>query len=381
MNFEYYLWKLTDLIAGPFIHTQVPRDGWTGLILHVIFMAIVVVIILAFLALDAFFLIWLERKISARIQNRLGPMVSGPRWLAKFSMWTGGIFQTLWDTLKLMLKEDIINRRADRLGFMLAPFICMAATFMAFLVIPFGKGLVAQDLNIGVLYLVAIGSFAVIAILTAGWSSGSKYSLLGGLRSAAQIISYEVPMIFGILGPVMIVGSLSLVDIVEAQKNTWFFVPQILAFLVYFISATAEINRTPFDLPEAESELVAGFVTEYTGMRFAMFFLAEFTNMFIISAIAVSLFFGGWMLPFGLEFPKVIQLGNFVIPYIDILLGAVVFFIKAYFFVIVLMWFRWTYPRVRVDHLLGLGWKVLLPVGFLNMLLTGIWMMIKPRGG
>ncbi|MCD6310727.1 MAG: NADH-quinone oxidoreductase subunit NuoH [Candidatus Eremiobacteraeota bacterium] len=381
MNFEYYLWKLADLIAGPFIHTQAPRDGWVGLILHVIFMAIVVLIILTFLALDAFFLIWLERKISARIQNRVGPMVAGPRFLARLSMWTGGIFQTLWDTIKLMLKEDIINRRADRLGFKLAPFICMAATFMAFLVIPFSRGLIAQDLNIGILYIIAISSLAVISILTAGWSSGNKYSLLGGLRSAAQIISYEVPMIFGILGPVMIVGSLSLVQIVEAQKTMgWFFIPQILAFLVYFISATAEINRTPFDLPEAESELVAGFVTEYTGMRFAMFFLAEFTNMFIISAIAVSLFFGGWLLPFGLEFPKVFQIGNFVIPYVDVFLGAVIFFIKTYFFVIVLMWFRWTFPRVRVDHLLNLGWKVLLPVGFINMLITGFF-ILRSRGG
>lgn len=380
MNLEYYLWKVTDLIVSPFTREQVPRDGWIGLILHVFFMAVIVGITMGFLALNALFLIWLERKISARIQNRVGPMLSGPKFLAKFSMWTGGIFQTVWDTLKLMLKEDLINKKADRLGFKLAPFICMIATFMAFLVIPFGPGLFGQDLNIGILYIVAISSLSVIAILTAGWSSGSKYSLLGGLRSAAQIISYEVPMIFGILGPVMLAGSLSLVQIVEAQQTMgWFFFPQILAFLIYFISGTAEINRTPFDLPEAESELVAGFVTEYSGMRFAMFFLAEFTNMFIIAAIAVSLFFGGWLLPFGLTFPKVLQLGNFVIPYIDIFLGAIVFFIKTYFFVIVLMWFRWTYPRVRVDHLLGLGWKVLLPIGFLNMLITGIF-MLKSRG-
>jgi len=355
--------------------------GWSfkvpPMVTHIISMLLIMIGMLAFLAVTVIILIWLERKISARIQNRVGPMMAGFKFMGRLSMWAGGWAQVPLDALKLLLKEDIVNNKADRVGFFLAPFICMMSAFMAYMVIPFSRGLVAQDLNIGVLYLVAVSSYMVIAILLAGWSSGNKYSLIGGLRSASQIISYEVPMLFGIITPVMLAGSMSLVDIVEAQKQGWFIIPQIVAFLVFFIAATAEINRTPFDLPEAESELVAGFATEYSGMRFAMFFLAEFSNMFIISAVAATLFLGGWLLPAGVQaqVPTALQLGGLTIPHFDILLGAVVFFFKTYILVALLMWFRWTYPRVRVDQLMGLGWKVLLPVGFINMLLTGFWFL------
>ena len=357
------------------------KFGWSfkvpPMVTHIISMLLIMIGMLAFLAVTVIILIWLERKISARIQNRVGPMMAGFKFMGRLSMWAGGWAQVPLDALKLLLKEDIVNNKADRVGFFLAPFICMMSAFMAYMVIPFSRGLVAQDLNIGVLYLVAVSSYMVIAILLAGWSSGNKYSLIGGLRSASQIISYEVPMLFGIITPVMLAGSMSLVDIVEAQKQGWFIIPQVVAFLVFFIAATAEINRTPFDLPEAESELVAGFATEYSGMRFAMFFLAEFSNMFIISAVAATLFLGGWLLPAGLQaqVPTALQLGGFTIPHFDILLGAVVFFFKTYILVALLMWFRWTYPRVRVDQLMGLGWKVLLPVGFINMLLTGFWFL------
>jgi len=377
MNYETCLNKIYGW-CGNWLNN---KFGWSfrlpEIVTHLISMLIIMVAMLAFLAITVIVLIWLERKISARIQNRLGPMMAGPKWMARLSMWTGGWVQVPLDALKLLLKEDIVNKRADRIGFFVAPFICMMSAFMTYMVIPFSRGLVAQDLNIGVLYLVAASSFMVIAILLAGWSSGNKYSLVGGLRSASQIISYEVPMLFGLITPVMLAGSMSMVDIVEAQKQCWFIIPQIVAFLIFFIAGTAEINRTPFDLPEAEQELVAGFATEFSGMRFAMFFLAEYSNVFILSAITTTLFLGGWLLPAGLQayIPSVLNLGSFSLPHFDILVGAIVFFFKTYILVSLIMWFRWTYPRIRVDHLLNLGWKVLVPVGFINMLITGIWFL------
>jgi NADH-quinone oxidoreductase subunit H len=317
-------------------------------IMAIIWALIVGIIVLGFIAASAMFLIWWERKVSAHIQSRYGPMRVG--W--------HGVLQSVADAVKLLVKENIIPAEADKLVWWLAPFIAVVPPVMAFVVLPFGKNLIVKDLNVGVLYLMALSSVSVIGIFMAGWGSNNKYSLIGGMRSAAQIISYELPLIISVLIVSMQAGSLSIQKIVSAQAGYWNILhPNMaLAFIVYIISATAEINRVPFDIPEAESELVAGFHTEYSGMKFAMFFIGEYTNLFIISAIAATLFFGGWQGP--------------------ILPGIVWFLIKSYSIVFVLMWVRWTFPRLRVDQLMGFAWKVLTPISFFNLALTG-WLLIK----
>jgi NADH-quinone oxidoreductase subunit H len=226
---------------------------------------------------------------------------------------------------------------------------------MAYICIPFGKGLIVKDLNIGILYIMAITTFTVIGLLTAGWSSNNKYSVLGGFRSAAQIISYEIPLTLSILGVVLLAQSLSMQTIVGSQKHIWewYLWRQPVGFLIYLTAGIAEINRTPFDIPEAEQELVAGFNVEYSGMKFAMFFFAEYANLFLVSAIATTLFLGGWNGPF--------------------LPSWVWFFIKSFFLVFVIMWFKWTFPRLRVDQLMGFAWKFLLPLAFINLILTGLF--------
>lgn len=303
----------------------------------------VVSIIILFISVSAMFLIWWERKISAHIQARFGPMRVGG--------WHGWA-QSIADGIKLLLKEDIIPKNADRPVFILAPMVVFASALAAYVVIPFGPGLIVQDLNIGILYIVAISSLAVVGIIMAGWSSNNKYAALGALRSAAQAVSYEVPLVISLLGPILLVGSLSMTKIVEAQQYLWFIVAQPLAFLTYFTCAVAETNRLPFDIPEAESELVAGFHVEYSGMRFAIFFLAEYANMFVVCAIATTVFLGGWRGP--------------VLP------PWGWFLIKTYFLLFVMMWLRWTLARVRVDQLMHVAWKVLLPLAFVNLGITGL---------
>ncbi len=317
-------------------------------ILAIIWALIVGIIVLGFIAASAMFLIWWERKVSAHIQSRYGPMRVG--W--------HGVLQSVADAVKLLLKENIIPAEADKLVWWLAPFIAVVPPVMAFVVLPFGKNLIVKDLNVGVLYLMALSSVSVIGIFMAGWGSNNKYSLIGGMRSAAQIVSYELPLILSMLIVAMQAGSLSMQKIVLAQAGYWnIFHPNMtLAFIVYIIAATAEINRVPFDIPEAESELVAGFHTEYSGMKFAMFFIGEYTNLFIISAIAATLFFGGWQGP--------------------ILPGVVWFLIKSYGIVFVLMWVRWTFPRLRVDQLMAFAWKILTPISFVNLAITG-WLLLK----
>src|SRR3989338_7025860 len=240
--------------------------------------------IVGFISVSAMFLIWWERKISAHIQNRMGPMMVG---------WHGSL-QSIADVFKLLLKENIVPNRADKLIWWLAPFFVVIPSVMAFLTIPFSEKLIVKDLNIGILFVTSITSICVLGIFMAGWGSNNKYSLLGGMRSAAQIISYEVPLLLSIVLVVMEAGTLSMQEIIQAQEHGWYILkPHLaLAFLIFVISATAEINRTPFDIPEAESELVAGFHTEYSGMKFAMFFIGEYTNLFIIAAISTTLFFG-----------------------------------------------------------------------------------------
>jgi NADH-quinone oxidoreductase subunit H len=303
-------------------------------------------IVFGVLALIALFLVWWERKVSAHIQQRFGPMRTG---------WHGWL-QTIADALKLIQKEDITPDTADRPVFYWAPIIAFVAAFLAYIAIPFGKGLIVSDLNIGILFIIAITTFTIISLLMAGWGSNNKYALLGGMRSAAQVVSYEVPMAVSILPIVLFAGTLSMTEIVESQAKIYqwyiFRVPfGPIAFFTYLIAATAETNRTPFDLPEAEQELVAGFNVEYSGMKFAMFFLAEFVNMFTVSAIAATLFFGGWQGPF--------------------LPSWIWFLIKTLALVFVLMLFRWTYPRLRVDQLMEFSWKFLLPLSFANLILAG----------
>jgi NADH-quinone oxidoreductase subunit H len=305
----------------------------------------VALMVFGFLSLVALFLVWWERKISAHIQQRFGPMMTG--W--------HGVLQTIADAVKLIQKEDITPTLADKKVFYWAPIVTFVCAFAAYVVIPFGDGLIVSDLNIGILYIIAITTFTIIGLLMAGWGSNNKYALLGGMRSAAQAVSYEVPLTLAVLGTVLVAGSMSMNEIVKSQSAglfNWNIFTQPIGFLVYIIAATAEANRTPFDIPEAEQELVAGFNVEYSGMKFAMFFLAEFINMFTVSAIAATIFLGGWNGP---------------------LLPSWMWFIgKTLFVVFLLMLFRWTFPRMRVDHLMEFAWKVLLPLAFLNILITGV---------
>jgi NADH-quinone oxidoreductase subunit H len=305
-----------------------------------------------------------ERKVIAWMQVRLGPMRVGP-W---------GLLQMVADPIKLLLKEDIVPERADRWIFTLAPIICLIPAFIVLAVIPIGPSfqvfgrtvtMYVTDLNIGVLYVLAISSVGVLGIILAGWASNSKYPLLGALRSAAQMVSYEVALGFSILGVLILSGSLSLVSIVEAQKNAgyWFVFLQPVAFILFFICGVAETNRAPFDLPEAESELVAGFHTEYSGFRFSLFFLAEYANMLTVSAMAVTLFWGGWMRPF----PNVAWLG-----FLDLIPPALWFVIKIVIILYFYLWFRASWPRYRYDQLMKVGWNYLLPLSIANLIATAI---------
>lgn len=333
-------------------------------------MLLVLIGILAFISINVMFLVWLERKISARIQNRTGPMMTGPRAFAEASMWFGGFLQTPADSIKLLFKEQIVPARADKIPFYLAPMTIFSVCLSAYVVLPFGPLFWVADLNVGLLYAVGISSLTVLSILMAGWSSNSKYSLLGGLRSAAQMLSYEIPLIFALLGPILMAGSLSMVEIVKAQAEygVWFAVPSFLGLLVYYVSSIAEVNRPPFDIPEAESELVAGYVSEYSGLMFAMFFLAEFANMFLVSGIAATVFLGGWLIPY-FDAPELTHPGLVEHPRLWVqFLGVLAFWLKAYFLVLIMMWIRWTFPRLRPDHLMNFGWKFMLPIAFLNLL-------------
>jgi len=316
--------------------------GWNmpGFAMDMIVQFVVALAVFVFVALNALWIIYYERKFSAKLQIRIGPNRVGPL----------GLFQTLADTVKLLIKEDITPAKADKAVFIIAPAIVFVSTFLMLLVIPFGPGLVAADLNIGILFILAVSGLAVIGILAGGWASNNKYSLMGGLRSAAQVVGYEIPNLVVILAVVMLAGTMKMTGIVAAQANMWYIVYQPVGFMIFLIAANAEINRAPFDLPEAESELVSGFITEYSAMKFAFFFLAEYTNIFIVSAVAVTLFLGGWQ-------------GPFLPPFVW-------FIIKTYAVVTVLMWIRWSFPRIRVDHLMEFSWKYLLPIALLNLVVT-----------
>lgn len=297
--------------------------------------------VLVFVVLNALILTWAERKVAGHMQRRIGPKEVGPF----------GLIQPIADALKLLGKEILTPRNVDKPLYYLAPMIIFVPVLVSFVVIPFSSSLQVMDINVGVLVILAFSSLSVFSILMAGWGSNNKYALIGAIRSIAQNIAYEIPLLLALLPIIMMTNSLSLKTIVEAQHGLWFVVYQPLAFLIYFIAAVAETNRTPFDLPEAESELVAGYHTEYSGMRFALFFLAEYTNIFIVSAIAATFFLGGYQGPF--------------------LPGIVWFLLKSYSLVFVIMWLRWTFPRVRFDQLLNISWKALIPLAFINLLVTG----------
>ncbi len=303
-------------------------------------------------------LIWLERKIAARIQDRLGPNRQGPY----------GLLQTVADAMKLLGKEDVTPAAADKLTFNLAPIFAVFTVIMLFGVIPFANGFVGADLNIAALYIVALGSIGIMAVLMAGWGSNNKYALLGGFRVVAQLLSYEVPMILAILTVVIVAGTMSLNGIAQQQGGLfgfgWYVFVMPLTFLIYFISALAEGERTPFDLLEAESEIVSGYNVEYSGMKFAWFYLAFFMNTFILSSIAVTLFLGGWQGPFVDQVP---------------LLGLVYFGVKVLIVMYLNMWVRATFPRLRIDQMMNLAWKVLVPLALVGVLMTAV--AVKLPGG
>ncbi len=325
------------------------------MIVAIIVVAVKLLILFAVLMLFVAYGTLAERKVSGHIQDRLGPYHCGPH----------GLLQPLADGLKLFFKEDIVAAESDKILYYLAPMIAIVPAILAIGVIPFGESitlfgrkidLVVTDINVALLYLLAVSSFSVYAIVFGGWSSNSKYPLLGGLRSAAQFISYELILGLSIMGVIMVVGSFSLVDIVHYQKSMWMVVYQPLAFIIYMIAATAELNRLPFDLPEAESELVGGYHTEYSSMKFAMFFLGEYANMTVTSAVAVCLFLGGWYSP---------------VSFLSWIPGPIWFVVKLVAVFFFLLWLRWTYPRFRYDQLMVFSWKYLLPLALVNILATG----------
>ena len=343
------------------------------------------------------YLTWIERKLIARMQNRFGPTRVG----------VYGLMQPLADGLKMLIKEDIVPRGADGLLHLAAPILSVVPAILLFAVIPFGRNMIAADLNVGLLYFFAVSAVGSYAIFMGGWASRSKFSLLGAMRSVAQIISYEVPGVLSVVAVIMVTGTLSLVGIVEAQAGRWFvFTPWgFVGCVIFFLSGVAEVNRTPFDMPEAESELVGGFHTEYSGMKFALWYMAEFLESFAICAFTVTFFLGGWQGPavpfWTLAALLAVTVGTAKLLALPVrivgaavLLGAgalwggqpipswIWFFAKTYALVFVLVWFRGTFPRLRVDQLMGLAWKFFLPLALINIFAAGLWVsFLFPSGG
>jgi NADH-quinone oxidoreductase subunit H len=313
-------------------------------------LALGAVLIMAVLAVNVLFLVWLERKVSGHIQRRLGPMEVGPH----------GVLQTVADMLKLLGKQLLTPVATDTFVFLLAPLMVFLPTLALASLIPIAGAEAFAELPYGLLLVLAVSALTVLAIFMAGWSSNNKYAVLGGMRSVAQVIAYEIPVLLAVLAVVMVTQTTDLRHIVEAQQAGWWnVVKQPVACLLFFIGMTAETNRAPFDIPEAESELVGGFHTEYSGMRFAMFFFAEYTNMLVLGALGATLFFGGWSGP--------------------LLPGFVWIMLKAYVIIFLMMWFRWTWPRLRFDQLMSLAWKFLIPVALANLAVTAAVLAVMAR--
>ena len=322
-------------------------------------MVLVGLVFLLMYALVGLFLVYMERKVCAFIQNRVGPNRVGPY----------GIFQTIADLIKLLMKELIPIRKSDKMLFNLAPFIVIICSFLAMAALPYAKGLQAIDFNIGVFYVMAVSSLSVVGILIAGWSSNSKYSLIGAMRSGAQFVSYELSAGFALMTIVVLAGTMQFSELIEGQRYCWNIfnghISSIIAFVIYLISGHAETNRGPFDLPEAESELTAGYHTEYSGLQFGFYYLAEYLNMFIIASIATTVFLGGYM-------PIQVQGWEGFNGIMDFIPSYVWFFGKTAVLIFLSLWVRWSFPRLRIDQLLNLEWKYLLPINLVNILVMVI---------
>jgi NADH-quinone oxidoreductase subunit H len=348
------MWSFSNIADT--LHTWL-QNTFNATLAAFVEMVLVGVCVISLFAVLGLVLVMMERKVSAWMQIRLGPNRVGPK----------GMMQSMADTLKLLVKESMTPDGADKFLFNLAPYIAIMVAMLLMAPIAFARNFMMWNLNIGVLYVSAISSVSVISILMAGWASNNKYSLLGAMRSGAQIVSYELSAGLAILSIVVLTGTLNLNEIVLSQADGWWIfkghIPVIISFIIFIIAVTAETNRAPFDLAEAESELTAGFHTEYSGMKFALFFLAEYVNVFIVCAIGATLFLGGWM-PFHIGhwdgFNRIM----------DLIPSSLWFFGKTFFLIFLIMWFRWTFPRLRIDQLLNLEWKYLLPIGMFNLLLV-----------
>lgn len=338
-------------------------ENVSPLLTTIIEWTIIGVLYLLFIAVFGLLLVYLERKVCAAFQQRLGPMRVGP-W---------GLMQTIADFIKLLMKELITPKSVDKFLYNLAPFIVIIVPFLTISVIPFAPGLQALDFDIGVFFVTAVSSVGVIGVLLAGWASNNKYSLIGGMRSGAQIVSYELSVGMSLITMVILAGTMQVSEIVELQRGGWFLfkghIPAFIAFTVFVIAGTAETNRGPFDLAEAESELTAGFHTEYSGIKFAFFFLAEYINLFIVAAMATIVFLGGWM-PF--HFGDWAAFNNVM----DFIPGIIWFFLKVFAIIFLIMWFKWTFPRLRIDQILTLEWKYLLPINLFNILLMATMILL-----
>lgn len=334
------------VMLAQWIRTSLATLGLSSVWIEICMAIVYLAAILGICTIVALFYVIWERKLAGYIQYRPGPNRLGPN----------GWFQTIADAIKLLTKEDIVPARADKAIHLLAPVLIFVPTVLALAVIPFGDGMAAVDLNIGIFYLIAVTSLSTIPIFMAGWGSNNKYSLLGSMRAVSQMVSYEIPLVFSLLSVVIVAGTLQISEIVAAQSNIWFVVLQPIAFLIFVIAGTAESNRAPFDLPEGESELTGGYHTEYSGMKWALFFLAEYCNLFVVSAICVLVFLGGWQGPF--------------------LPSWLWFLIKTFLVMSFFIWIRWTFPRMRVDHLMSFSWKFLVPLSLVNIFITGIGVYI-----
>ncbi|WP_027408012.1 NADH-quinone oxidoreductase subunit NuoH [Anoxybacteroides tepidamans] len=317
--------------------------SWTNFLIFFGLGTLLLLVVLGFVTYG----ILAERKVMGFMQGRIGPNQVGGRW---------GLLQTVADVLKLLIKEDTIPKAADKPLFIIAPVIAFAPAFMVLATLPFTDSLQFADIGVGLLYYIAVSGLTTVGVLTGAWASNNKYALLGGMRAAAQMISYEIPLVMSVLGVILLTGSLNLNDIVEAQKHVWYIFIQPIGFLVFLIASVAELNRTPFDLPEAESELVAGFHVEYSGFRWAFFMLAEYVYFFAMAALTTILFLGGWQ----------------PVAFLGFIPGAVWFSLKFSIIVFILIWFRSTFPRLRADQLMEFGWKVLLPVALANIFITAL---------
>ena len=358
--------EIKDRVLSSVVDIGIPLE-----LASLLWVAIPIIIVVLLITLGVLVLVWLERKISAAVQQRIGPEYAGPL----------GTIQALADGIKLILKEDILPSKSDTLLFTIAPAIVVIPVLLSFLVVPFGKNLIISNINLGIFFWIAISSVAPIGLLIAGYGSNNKYSFLGGLRAAAQAISYEIPLALCILSVSLMSHSLSTIDIVEQQTRWgilgWNIWRQPIGFMAFLIASLAECERLPFDLPEAEEELVAGYQTEYTGIKFGLFYVGSYLNLFASALFATILYLGGWSPALDVFLTFDYTINNPLFSVLNTLTGVVITLVKAYMFLFISILTRWTLPRVRMDQLLNLGWKFLLPISLGNLLLTAAFELLK----